>query len=142
MEELAQVTASPVGYTYADNQYWDDTKYEVPKGAMSAVAVLYHQTTTREYIEFLRNTAQDGTGSTAHQLWVNHGKSAPVSMDVQTIELGQSIPGDIDGDGMVNGVDLAIILGFWGTSEPGPDLNDDGIVDGFDLAIVLGYWTG
>ena len=48
---------------------------------------------------------------------------------------------DINGDGIVDGADLARILGSWGTSAPGGDLNGDGIVNGADLAIVLANWT-
>ena len=49
--------------------------------------------------------------------------------------------GDINADGVVNGVDLAIVLGAWGTdgtmkSGASADLDGDGIVDGADLAIV------
>lgn len=51
-----------------------------------------------------------------------------------------SIVGDLNGDGVVDGTDLAILLGAWGTSGPG-DLNGDGVVDGADLAILLGAWT-
>jgi len=50
------------------------------------------------------------------------------------------LPGDANGDGLVNGADLAIVLGNWGTSGPG-DLNGDGTVDGADIAIVLGNWS-
>jgi len=49
--------------------------------------------------------------------------------------------GDINGDGAVDGTDLAMLLGSWGTDGIG-DLNGDGIVDGDDLAILLGHWTG
>jgi hypothetical protein len=49
---------------------------------------------------------------------------------------------DMNGDGHVNGIDLAFILAYWGTSAPIADLNDDGIVGGFDLALVLNGWTG
>ncbi len=52
-------------------------------------------------------------------------------------------PGDITGGGQVNGVDLAAILGAWGTDGQGKldcDINDDGTVDAQDLAIVLGGW--
>jgi hypothetical protein len=55
------------------------------------------------------------------------------------IDLG---PGDIDGDGAVNGSDLAILLGDWGPGKSPADLNGDGNVDATDLAIVLGAWTG
>ena len=54
------------------------------------------------------------------------------------------IPGDIDGDGQVDGSDLSICLGFWGpcAGENCPaDLNGDGLVDGTDLSTILGYWT-
>lgn len=47
-------------------------------------------------------------------------------------------PGDANGDGAVDGSDLAVVLGAWGTG--GGDLNEDGQTDGSDLAIVLGAW--
>lgn len=50
---------------------------------------------------------------------------------------------DLNGDGLVNGADLAIVLGNWGLCAGCPaDINGDGVVDGADLAIVLGNWTG
>ncbi len=49
------------------------------------------------------------------------------------------IPGDLNGDGVVNAADLAILLGQWGG--PGSaDLNGDGTVSAADLAILLGAW--
>ncbi|MFO0874884.1 MAG: LamG-like jellyroll fold domain-containing protein [Phycisphaerales bacterium] len=50
--------------------------------------------------------------------------------------------GDLNGDGLVNGADLGILLGAWGTSNPVADLNCDGAVGGGDLGLVLGAWTG
>ena len=47
---------------------------------------------------------------------------------------------DINGDGVVDGADLARVLGAWGTSSPGGDLNGDGIVNGADLSILLAFW--
>ncbi len=52
-------------------------------------------------------------------------------------------PGDVDANGVVNGVDLASVLVAWGSigaKYPGSDANDDGMVDGIDLAIVLDGW--
>ena len=49
---------------------------------------------------------------------------------------------DVNGDGLVNGIDLAFILTYWGSSAPIADLNDDGVVGAADLTIVLGGWTG
>ena len=48
--------------------------------------------------------------------------------------------GDIDGNGVVNGADLGLLLGAWGTSGPG-DLNNDGVVNGSDLGALLGAWS-
>lgn len=49
---------------------------------------------------------------------------------------------DLDGDGHVNGTDLALMLGAWGIANASADLNGDGAVDGADLALMLGDWTG
>ena len=55
-------------------------------------------------------------------------------------------PADINGDGVVNAIDLALVLGGWGNpgcggvvSCPG-DVSGDGVVNAFDLALVLGSW--
>ena len=49
-------------------------------------------------------------------------------------------PGDINGDGVVNGTDLSSLLGFWNQSGVPEDISNDGIVDGTDLSILLGFW--
>ena len=46
-------------------------------------------------------------------------------------------PADLNGDGEVDGFDLAILLAAYGSSLPGPDINRDGIVDGYDLTALL-----
>jgi hypothetical protein len=60
-------------------------------------------------------------------------------MDSATIELTPSNPADINGDGAVNGADLAMLLGNWGGSGAG-DLDGNGFVNGADLATLLGNW--
>jgi hypothetical protein len=47
-------------------------------------------------------------------------------------------PTDLNGDGRVDGADLGILLGSWGTAAN--DLNGDGQVDGADLGVLLGDW--
>ena len=51
--------------------------------------------------------------------------------------------GDVSRNGAVNAIDLAAVLGAWGTDGQGKfdcDANRDGIVDALDLAQVLSDW--
>ena len=62
-------------------QYWDDAIYTLPQGTASLRVSLYHQTTSREYIEFLRDENRtNDRGQIAHDVWTAQGKSAPVLM--------------------------------------------------------------
>lgn len=45
---------------------------------------------------------------------------------------------DLDCSGAVDGADLGLLLGAWGTS--GADLNGDELTDGADLGVMLGAW--
>lgn len=47
-------------------------------------------------------------------------------------------PADLNEDGAINGMDLAMVLGGWGTAAP--DLTADGTVNGADIAQLLGAW--
>lgn len=49
-------------------------------------------------------------------------------------------PGDLDGDLDVDGADLGLLLGAWGSADPVADINDDGTVDGADMGVMLGNW--
>ena len=49
-------------------------------------------------------------------------------------------PGDFDGNGLIDGGDLTIILAEWGLANMDSDLSGDGVVGGEDLAILLGRW--
>ncbi len=49
--------------------------------------------------------------------------------------------GDLNLDGVVDGIDLGGLLAIWGLQNPPyADLNDDGWVDGNDLGIMLAHW--
>ena len=48
---------------------------------------------------------------------------------------------DMNGDGVVNSQDLAILLSAWGSSSGPADMNQDGIVNSADLAIMLSRWV-
>ena len=65
-------------------------------------------------------------------------KCDPGYLCVEAADLGKA--GDINHDGIVNGIDLAYILADWGLANPRSDLNHDGIVNGIDLGTLLAYW--
>ena len=49
-------------------------------------------------------------------------------------------PADFNGDNQVDGEDLGVLLGAFGTSNPVADINGDLLVDGEDLGVLLGGW--
>jgi hypothetical protein len=58
---------------------------------------------------------------------------------IATLDIAPPCIADIDGDGVVDGVDLSRLLGFWG--RPGEaDVDGSGTTDGTDLSIILGAW--
>lgn len=59
-----------------------------------------------------------------------------------TMALQQGHTGDLNGDGIVDGADLALVLVSWGVCEGCPaDIDGTGLVDGGDLAMVLASWS-
>jgi WD40 repeat protein len=57
-----------------------------------------------------------------------------------------SAPGDVNGDGLVDMLDLLQVLADWGDCPPPPvecpsDVNGDGVVDFLDLLLVLANWS-
>jgi hypothetical protein len=57
-----------------------------------------------------------------------------------TVLLFDCEPADLDCDGKVGNVDLALLLGAWGSVNPAFDLDGSGSVGAGDLAILLGAW--
>ncbi len=55
-----------------------------------------------------------------------------------TVEFVDPCPADLNGDNIVNGVDLGLLLAAWGTAEQ--DITGDGTTDGVDLGIMLASW--
>jgi hypothetical protein len=53
---------------------------------------------------------------------------------------GSSSRGDYNGDGKIDGADLAVLLANWGSHDSDYDLSGDNIVGPEDLGILLGTW--
>ncbi|MHC4219375.1 MAG: hypothetical protein ACYSU7_13085, partial [Planctomycetota bacterium] len=137
-----------VGYSYADGQYWDDTYYSIPPGATSAEVTLYYQSTSKEFIEFLRDeNFTNSKGQELYDLWNNNGKCPPEVMQTDTIALtpGETCPGDIDGDDAVGVTDFLAMLAAWGPCPVPPDpcpadLDGDDEVGVTDFLQLLALW--
>jgi len=70
------------------------------------------------------------------------GDSVNSVNSIARIKLGDeapSCPADLDGDGDVDGSDLATLLAQWGTAGSA-DINGDGTVNATDLSSVLAAW--
>jgi len=54
-----------------------------------------------------------------------------------------SLPGDVNGDGVIGTDDLLTVISMWGPCEPpcSADLNGDGQVGTDDLLVILANWT-
>lgn len=70
----------------------------------------------------------------------SRSSSGVVSGFVLRLE-GPAAPGDLTGDGSVNGLDLAVLLANWGGAGAG-DIDQNGVVEGTDLTALLAGWTG
>jgi len=85
------------------------------------------------------------TGNTAN-LVMNATFSQGTSTTTMSITVAaggtpQSPDPDLNGDGVVSGPDLAILLAAWGTNDVVADIDRNGIVEGPDLAILLAAWN-
>jgi len=55
-----------------------------------------------------------------------------------------AVPGDVNGDGIVNYLDIVMVIDNWGdrVSCPACDVDRDGNVGYSDISFIVGHWTG
>lgn len=74
---------------YPDGQNWDRPGYLLPLSARTVTATLYYQTTSKEFVEFLRDANVTNTaGQQMYDLWVANGRAAPVAMATASANFG------------------------------------------------------
>jgi hypothetical protein len=59
---------------------------------------------------------------------------------LDNVVLTKGLLGDLNGDGAVDALDLALLLSVFPSASPAGDLNGDGVTGQADLAILLGQW--
>ena len=79
------------------------------------------------------------------QYWVRIGSKANVggagTVTFTCVPSAPPCPADFDGNGSVDGGDLAALLGSWGTCAGcAADIDGNGAIDAGDLAELLGSW--
>jgi hypothetical protein len=92
------------------------------------------------------------TTSLAYGHYILSAYAVPVPGEVDTANnyianstrITVTIPGDLNGDGVVNGLDLAILAANWLQNVPpanaNADIYGDGVINGLDLAILASNW--
>lgn len=80
-----RTASQPDPTMYADGQYWDEVVYQLPGGVAYGRVRLLYQTSSKEYIEFLRDNNPDATnpnnnGQILYDLWQATNRSAPEVM--------------------------------------------------------------
>ena len=63
--------------------------------------------------------------------WVDNGGN------LLAAECPVACPGDVTGDGQVDGADLGLLLSYFGGGNPDGDINGDGQINGADLGLLL-----
>lgn len=94
-QKLIDMQSPVVGYggvvsttMYPDGQNFDITTYPVPEGAARAEVRLMYQTTSKEYVEFLRDENRtNNAGQELYNLWAKYDKSPPEIMNESIINL-------------------------------------------------------
>ena len=85
---FAAIQSPPVGYSYPDGQYWDNTGYTLPGATARVEVALQYQTTSKEYATFLRDENHTDTlGTTFFNLWQSNQMSRPETMVRDTLYL-------------------------------------------------------
>jgi hypothetical protein len=106
-EAPAELDMRPIGRDYDDGsggfRHWDEPSYTFGglcgTGTLRLRARLRYQSNSREYMEFLRDTAPpslDPTlggrswGDVAYEAWRTHGGDVPIDMETVEVDLGAS----------------------------------------------------
>jgi hypothetical protein len=90
-----------------------------------------------------KNTAASDTVVNADRIDVTAGSTTPPPPPppTPTPPPAPGTPGDVNGDGRVNALDLSTLISKDGQDYPAADFNGDGTVGAADMAILLSRWT-
>jgi hypothetical protein len=134
-DAFAQFGGSPVGHSYADGQHWDDTEYTIPAGATRAEVRLFYQSTSKEFIEFLRDqNVTNNKGTILYNLWNDNGKCPPELMVEAQWTMDPAA--DYDGDGMANSFEQEHDMNPFEATDALLDADKDGLSNLVESALA------
>jgi Bacterial Ig domain/Cytochrome c554 and c-prime len=132
---FAQFGGAPVGHTYADGQHWDDTEYAIPAAATRAEVRLFYQSTSKEFIEFLRDkNVTNNKGTILYNLWNDNGKCPPELMVQAQWTIDPAA--DDDRDGMANAVEQEYDMNPFDAADALLDADNDGLSNLVESALA------
>jgi subtilisin family serine protease len=125
------------GYVSGDYTTIDGTSFSSPYAAGIAALILsVNPSLSAAQVESIMQSSCKDMGTAGYDTLTGWGMlNAEAAVRAA---LPVSCPADFNGDRIVNGDDLGMLLGSWGT--PQYDINDDGTTDGIDLGIFLANW--
>jgi len=123
---FASFGGAPVGHSYADDQHWDDTEYTIPAATKRAEVRLYYQSTSKEFVEFMRDqNVTDNKGTFMYNLWNDNGKCPPELMAESAWMIDPDA--DDDGDGIPNGLEQQYGMNPFNPADAMLDTDNDGL---------------
>ena len=127
-------------YFYADYSSNNSWSFRMVSGAVTEFVTRNTELQTAIGGQTVNQIASFGEDANGELYIIDHGggiyKIVPASGEVTCPEPN---PADLNGDGVVNGSDMTIILSCWGAACA--DINGDGTTDGQDMTVVLSSWT-
>ncbi len=115
---------------YDDGQHWDEAHYDLPATSDRLEVTLYYQTTSKEYVEFLRDeNTTNQAGNTMHSAWTGNGRAAPVAMATAIVDIDPTAVGGAGAPPVVFGLDRPSPHPFRGAGTLVYRLSERGAVD-------------
>lgn len=128
---------SPTGVVYRGNAFGG---FESSAGARAEPGSDFDPRNTIEQVHVSNPEAGTWTARIVGEA-VNVGTQGYALVVTGGVAAATPCPTDITGDGLVNSVDLAMLLSQWGPAPGNPaDFNGDGLVNSFDLPVLLSNW--
>jgi len=83
-------------------------------------------------------TTVNGTYTINLMSTINGVEDDVVNLSITVI----AVPGDVNGDGIVNYWDIVEVIEHWGSTDPKYDVDRSGTADYGDISFIVEHWTG